>query len=346
MKRFLIVSLLLFGAAAADAQDTGLVLTDKDGNPKTQFEKSDSVYIKGLCAPAAGEFAKIYITDDKAWPDDEKLYDVSSGIELVSVSNSGEVPLTLIWKYLHDDGFYDVAIDANNDYILHDHERVCVLGVTGAGFKIGNPVPPAPPPPAPSVVEGPPPPPPVVVTPPPPPPPASVTPPPLPSKPSKTFALDSYVEVKSLSNVREAPGGTKIGEQAAGAVGRVVGGPVLAVLGGTSYWFWNINFEDAPNGWVAESTLKATTAPEPPEEEVAEETVIEPVVETGPEPTPEVVKTVVQEEPPIETSLAQVSETTNTSAVTPFVGSLIIGLAILAGLIIGSKIIASSLRKD
>ena len=233
---YILIIFIAFLAFNAQAQGSSIYLTDKDGTQKTQFEKSDSIFIAGLCAPASGQIAKVYTTDDKTWTGGASLYDVSSGIESVDVPNNGELPRTEIWKYLHDDGAYDVLVDTNNDFKLQDFELDCVIGASGTGFKIGNPAPlPLSPPPPPATQSTTPPPPPA--TPPPP-------PPPPPSQPSKTFSLDSYVEVKSLSNIRESAGGIKIGEQIAGTVGKVAGGPVQASVGGTNYWFWNIDFKN------------------------------------------------------------------------------------------------------
>ena len=96
---------------------------------------------------------------------------------------------------------------------------------------------------------------------------------------------------------------------------------------------------------MAESTLKSAPAPVP-EEVVDEESVAEPVVETAPAPEPQAVQTIIPEEPSAESSLAQVSGTDSGLFANPLLGAVITGLAILLGLVIGSKIIASALRKS
>jgi len=64
-------------------------------------------------------------------------------------------------------------------------------------------------------------------------------------------ANGARVYTASEGNVRESPGGLRIGSQPRGASGTVIGGPSSAV--GTR--FWDIDFDSGPDGWVAESEL-------------------------------------------------------------------------------------------
>ncbi|MEK7090335.1 MAG: hypothetical protein AAB930_01990, partial [Patescibacteria group bacterium] len=180
------------------------------------------------------------------------------------------------------------------------------------------------------------------VTPPPPPPP--------PAEPSQNFSLNSYVAVKGLSNVRATPGGTFLGEQNEGAIGEVVGGPVLAKVKGAGYWFWNINFENDPDGWVAESTLKSVPKPELAEDkakpaENAEAQVAGAATES--EPAIEAVKTAPPEQAPIETTAqTQVAQATGTPGANSLASAVVIGLAILIGLIAGSWVISRAIYRN
>lgn len=339
--------LLLASHALADGSN--MFLTNQSGAKTTQFVATDSVYIEGVCLPAAGGYAKIYITPDKNWVSGDSLSDISGGIETVQVAGGAEIPKTQIWQMPYE-GVFDVIIDSNNDLVLQPFETQCAIGITDTGFRVGSPPAPAPtPPPAPAPSP----------TPPPPAPPAAsqgTAPPPSPSvapseggsanlAPSQLFSLDDIVAVKNLSNVRKTPGGSLLGTQTKGSEGIVVGGPVRAAVAGKSYWFWNIDFDEGVDGWVTESTLKIAPVPEPePVEEPKKEP--EPVIETAAPPpasgpTPVAVAPAPEDAGIKETSLAQVSSTNRDS----LMGAIVIGLAILLGFIFGSFIIAKSLRK-
>jgi len=330
MRKIFGVLIFLVIAFPVFAEDSSVFLSNQDGTPQTQFEMSDSIYIEGYCAPAAGQTIKIYITHDQNWQGNEELSDISMGIETLDISGTGQIPRTMIWKRPLQ-GSYDVLVSTNttNNFPpkLFAYEVQCVIGATDTGFRVGNPTPistpvptPAPTPiwtPAPTPVST-----------------AVPTPAPTqkPSEPSQVFSLGDYVEVKSLSNVRKSPGGTLAGTHIEGEAGVVVGGPVEAYLSGTRYWFWNIDFEDDPDGWVAEKTLKITTAPLP-----------EPTEEPAPTPEPTAVQQSnnVQEEAEDEKILAQVSDIGSSS----LMGSVVIGIALFFGLVFGSVIIGRALRR-
>jgi len=327
----------LFPALPVLAADSNLFLTNQNGTQTTQFQAGDDIYIEGNCAPATQDVIKIYITDDKTWQLGDHFSDISGYIETFSANADGKVPRTKIWT-AYTDGAYDVAIDSNNDFVLQDYEQQCILGLTGEGFRIGNPTPPpapvvATPPPAPVVPT------PAVYTPPPAPAPV-VAPAPVAEEPSIMFSLGGYVEVKSLSNVRESPGGALTGSQNQGALGAVAGGPVQKSLSGNKYWFWNINFEEGTDGWVAESTIKSAPAPAP---EAAAATAPAPAEPAAQQPQAE---TAPQEQAAAETNVAQVSRTAAASGSSPLMNSAIIGGALFFGLIFGSMILARAFRRN
>lgn len=316
----------------AFAQEKDFFISTEDGTKTTQFNTDDSIYIEGFCAIAASdERTKVYITNDETWDHGKSLYDVSSGIESFSTTNNGAVPRLLIWKSPLKEGAYDLVLDVNNNTTWQTYEN-CILGASDTGFRVGNPAPP-PPPASPS-------PPPAPEPAPPAPPPAPPPPPPPPATPSKMFSLDDRVEVNHFANIRQTAGGSILGQQEDEAQGTVIGGPAWASVGGTAYWFWHINFDQNPDGWVAESTLKKSTAPLLP---VAEsEPPSQPPTATTSEPAITEVFSAPSEPPQQETDqtkLAQVSETK------PLTGSLIIGLAIFLGLIVGSSVIAGAMRR-
>ncbi len=262
MKNLFGIAIFLLLASPALAEEPEVpFLTNQNGIRTTQFESSDDIYIEGICAPANKDSFKIYITYDKIWQVGDNFSDVSGGIETLMGNDNGEIHRTKIWKSPLNQGEYDVAIDANNDFILQDYEQKCVIGIAGTGFRVGNPAPPPSPAPAP-------------------------TPPPsLPSentKPSVIFSIDEHVEAGGLANVRKSPGGILVGTQTKGTFGVVIGGPVKAPLGGSNYWFWNINFENDPDGWVAASILKSAPAPASAEEDVFMSYIKEDIATTSP----------------------------------------------------------------
>ena len=65
-------------------------------------------------------------------------------------------------------------------------------------------------------------------------------------------------------NVRASAGSTTVnGQQNSGAKGTVIGGPTNAQIGGTgtSYTWWNVNFDSGADGWVASIYLAEVAAP-------------------------------------------------------------------------------------
>lgn len=56
-------------------------------------------------------------------------------------------------------------------------------------------------------------------------------------------------------NIRQTPAGTVLGTQTTGAQGTIIGGPTVAVLSGTSYTWYNVNFLTGVDGWVADFGL-------------------------------------------------------------------------------------------
>lgn len=315
------------------AVENAIFLTNKNGDKTTQFTTADEVYIEGFCLPAGNLSVKVYITNDAAWKGGETLYDISGGIELVSVAGESMIPRTKIWAMPYD-GSYDVVVDANNDLVFQPFE--CVIGADSTGFRIGNPAPTPTPTPIPTPTPA------ATIAPTPTPAPTAASTP-IPSKPSETFALDSYIEVKSLSNVRSAPGGSLLGQQNKGAAGVVVGGPVQASFGGASYWFWNINFDSNPDGWVSESTLKSAPAPvvaEPPDEPVP---TVEAPIEEGTDVSAEktIEEKIVTNPIDAEKSLAQSS---SAGAANSLMSAFVIGISILLGFVFGSFIIAKAFR--
>jgi hypothetical protein len=325
---------ILFFALPVLVFAEGLFLTNKNGDRTTQFALTDEVYVEGFCLPTANLTVKVYITNDDTWKAGDSLYDVSGGMELVTVAGESMLPRTKIWGMPYS-GSFDVVIDVNNDLLLQEFETSCVIGANSTGFTIGNTQPVATPTPI------------LVITPAPTPMPTS-TPVPIAttvsSKPSENLKLDSYVEVKNLSNIRSTPGGPLLGTQYKGTVGVVVGGPIRENVGGLDYWFWNINFEDDPDGWVAESTIKSISQPiivEP-------EKIIEPTIQELPKKTDENIVIVEPEAAVLnqidsEKSLAQASDDGATESL---MGAFIVGLSILFGFISGSYIIAKALRKS
>ena len=81
--------------------------------------------------------------------------------------------------------------------------------------------------------------------------------------PSTKFSLNDRVQVFSGPlNVRAtaSASGTLLGQQATGNLGTVIGGPIAA----DGFNWWNINYDNAPDGWSAEDYLVKYTAPTPP----------------------------------------------------------------------------------
>jgi chitodextrinase len=68
---------------------------------------------------------------------------------------------------------------------------------------------------------------------------------------STKFRIGSHLKASTSTSVRSLPGGTTIGTQGRGALGTVTGGP--AYLSGA--WWWQVDFRNAPDGWVNETRL-------------------------------------------------------------------------------------------
>ncbi len=71
---------------------------------------------------------------------------------------------------------------------------------------------------------------------------------------STKFSIGNHVQTTQKTNVRSLPSssGTTIGTQRKGAMGTVVGGPAYWNQG----WWWQIDFNNGTDGWVAEGKLK------------------------------------------------------------------------------------------
>jgi hypothetical protein len=91
---------------------------------------------------------------------------------------------------------------------------------------------------------------------------ATTAPTPQPGK----FTIGQTVAPISLANVRPTPAGGPItGTQPGGATAIVMAGPQAAVLNGTTYNWWSLNFTTGPDGWVADNNLEAASGtPDPP----------------------------------------------------------------------------------
>ena len=53
--------------------------------------------------------------------------------------------------------------------------------------------------------------------------------------------------------MRSTPAGTALGQQSSGSLGVVIGGPSTATLNGTSYTWYDVDFDTGVDGWVADS---------------------------------------------------------------------------------------------
>lgn len=78
------------------------------------------------------------------------------------------------------------------------------------------------------------------------------------------IALGDRVQTTANVNVRQTPAGTAYPSgQSTGALGVAIDGPVTASLNGTSYIWWNVNFDSGQDGWVASLNLVAVEAATP-----------------------------------------------------------------------------------
>ncbi len=72
---------------------------------------------------------------------------------------------------------------------------------------------------------------------------------------SNKFSVGDKIRVTAPSvQVRDIPTGTIIGRKNTGDLGTVVGGPKFA----DTYWWWQIDYVNAPDGWSAENWLEKT----------------------------------------------------------------------------------------
>ena len=80
--------------------------------------------------------------------------------------------------------------------------------------------------------------------------------------PSTKFTIGQRVQTTANLNVRTpaSPTGTLLGTQSLGSLGSVTGGPVAN--GG--YIWWQIDYDNAPDGWSAEDFLTSTSVTPPP----------------------------------------------------------------------------------
>jgi pimeloyl-ACP methyl ester carboxylesterase len=69
------------------------------------------------------------------------------------------------------------------------------------------------------------------------------------------FSIGDRVQANGTVNVRATAAGTLLGTQSSGSQGAVIGGPTVATLNGTSYTWYNINFDSGTDGWVADIGL-------------------------------------------------------------------------------------------
>jgi hypothetical protein len=83
--------------------------------------------------------------------------------------------------------------------------------------------------------------------------------------PSTKFKIGDLVATTAAdASVRSSPAGTVIGTQALGAIGTVTGGPIWmpanpSVLDNTATHWWQVEFAQAPNGWLGEIVLEKAT---------------------------------------------------------------------------------------
>ncbi len=72
---------------------------------------------------------------------------------------------------------------------------------------------------------------------------------------SANLSVGNKIVVVEAVKVRETPNGVHNNSQQRGAMGTIIGGPV--VLGG--YTWWNINYTTGADGWSAEDFMQLST---------------------------------------------------------------------------------------
>ncbi len=72
---------------------------------------------------------------------------------------------------------------------------------------------------------------------------------------STNFSIGNKIVIVEAVKVRETPNGVHNNSQQRGAMGTVIGGPV--VMGG--YTWWNINYDKGADGWSAEDFMQLST---------------------------------------------------------------------------------------
>ncbi|MFA5795543.1 MAG: Ig-like domain-containing protein, partial [Candidatus Brocadiia bacterium] len=75
---------------------------------------------------------------------------------------------------------------------------------------------------------------------------------------ASVFVIGDRVQTTSNLNIRATPttAGTLLGTQATGNLGTVIGGPISA----DGFNWWNVNYDNAPDGWSVEDFLMKTTS--------------------------------------------------------------------------------------
>lgn len=77
---------------------------------------------------------------------------------------------------------------------------------------------------------------------------------PSPPPPSTKFSINDRVQTIANLSVRSSPSlsGSLLGIQSNGSLGTIIGGPTFA----DNYWWWNVNYDNNPDGWSAEDYLQ------------------------------------------------------------------------------------------
>ncbi len=71
------------------------------------------------------------------------------------------------------------------------------------------------------------------------------------------LAIGNRVQANANLNVRSTPAGTLLGTQPSGALGTITAGPITATLSGTSYVWWQVNWDINPDGWSVQDGINA-----------------------------------------------------------------------------------------